>query len=429
MMILEEVELIFALSILLLVGYALGVLAKRVRLPEVTGYIAAGILLKQGIFGLGLMSEAKFTRLFSLDLVPINHLALAMIAFAVCGGLRIEQMKRLGKGIICIAFVQAIATFIVVAGAVALVSPYASIAGASRFLSALPLAIVLGGIATATAPAATVAVIRELRAKGSFTTMLLATVAIDDAIALLIFAFGLTIAESLLTAGMAGAGPSTAMIWLGPLLEVVGSLGVGAVVGTVHHFVAARVKGEIEMMTVSLGIITFTSGLSMLVGLSPLLTVMIAGFVLVNLSRKNQRVFTSVERIQGPIFVVFFTLAGTQLHLENLVSCGIIGSAFLVFRFFGKVGGAYVGAVMANVKGAARRHLGLALLPQAGVAIGLMLVAQESPHFSIYRGILVDVVLASVALNELFGPPLAAYALRRSGDAPPMKTTRASRIR
>ena len=429
MMLLEEVELIFALSILLLVGYALGVLAKRVRLPEVTGYIAAGILLKQGIFGLGLMSEAKFTRLFSLDLVPINHLALAMIAFAVCGGLRVEQMKRLGKGILCIASVQAVVTFIVVAGAVALVSPYASIAGAraSSFLSALPLALVLGGIATATAPAATVAVIRELRAKGPFTTTLLATVAIDDAIALLIFAFGLTIAESLLTAGMAGAGPSTAMIWLGPLLEVLGSVGVGAVVGMVHHFVAARVKGEIEMMTVSLGIITFTSGLSMLVGLSPLLTVMIAGFVLVNLSRRNQRVFTSVERIQGPIFVVFFTLAGTQLHLENLISCGIIGSAFLVFRFFGKVGGTYLGAVMANVRGTARRHLGLALLPQAGVAIGLMLVAQESPHFSIYKGILVDVVLASVALNELIGPPLAAYALRRSGDVPPMKTARASR--
>ncbi len=431
MMLLEEVELIFALSILLLVGYALGVLAKRVHLPEVTGYIAAGILLKQGIFGLGLMSEAKFTRLFSLDLVPINHLALAMIAFAVCGGLRVEQMKRLGKGIICIAFVQAIVTFIVVAAAVALVGPYAGIAGvrASGFLSALPLALVLGGIATATAPAATVAVIRELRAKGSFTTTLLATVAIDDAIALLIFAFGLTIAESLLTTGVAGATSHTAWIWVGPLFKVVSSLGVGAFVGLVHHLVAARVKGEIEMMTVSLGIITFTSGLSMLVGLSPLLTVMIAGFVLVNLSRRNQRVFTSVEQIQGPIFVVFFTLAGTQLHLENLISCGIIGSVFLVFRFFGKVGGAYVGAVMANVKGTARRHLGLALLPQAGVAIGLMLVAQESPHFSIYKGILVDIVLASVALNELIGPPLAAYALRRSGDVPAPKTTRTSEIR
>jgi len=429
MMLLEEVELIFALSILLLVGYAMGVLAKKVRLPEVTGYIAAGILLKQLIFVFGLMSEAKFTRLFSLDLIPINHLALAMIAFAVCGGLRVEQMKRLGKGILCIAFVQAVVTFIVVSVAVAFLSPYASLTGgrATSFLNALPLALVLGGIATATAPAATVAVIRELRAKGPFTTSLLATVAIDDAIALLIFAFGLTIAESLLTAGIAGAATSTTMIWLGPLLEVLGSVGVGALVGIAHHFVATRVKGEIEMMTVSLGIITFASGLSMLVGLSPLLTIMIAGFVLVNLSRRNQRVFTSVERIQGPIFVVFFTLAGTQLHLENLVSCGIIGSAFLVFRFFGKVGGAYAGAVMANVRGAARHYLGLALLPQAGVAIGLMLVAQESPHLSIYKCILVDVVLASVALNELIGPPLAAFALRRSGDVPSMKTTRASK--
>ncbi|MCD6328482.1 cation:proton antiporter, partial [bacterium] len=281
-------------------------------------------------------------------------------------------------------------------------------------LGALPLALVLGGIASATAPAATVAVIRELKAKGPFTTMLLAIVAIDDAIALLIFAFGLTIAEALLAAGPEG----TVFVWLGPLMEIVGSLLLGLLVGIAHHLVAGRIKRELETMTVSLGIITFASGLSMLLGISPLLTIMVAGFVLVNLSRRNQRVFASVERIQGPIFIVFFTLAGTQLHLENLLTCGIIGSAFLIFRFVGKVGGAHLGALSANVRGAARRYLGLALLPQAGVAIGLMLVAQESSQFSMFRGILVDVVLASVALNELIGPPLTAIALKRAGDVP-----------
>ncbi|MBN1591861.1 MAG: cation:proton antiporter [Candidatus Coatesbacteria bacterium] len=426
----EEVELIFILSVLLLVGYAFGVLAKKVKLPEVTGYIGAGIILKQFIFGLDMMSEAQFKRLFSLDLVPINHLALALIAFAVCGGLRIEQMKRLGKGIIYIAFVQAFATFVIVAIGISIIAPFADVEGipSGKILAAMPLALVLGGIATATAPAATVAVIRELRAKGPFTTTLLATVAIDDAIALLIFAFGLTIAEGLLTAGASAGAASSVWIWLGPLLEVVGSLVVGMLVGLAFDYIAKKVRHEVEMMTVSLGIITFASGLSMLLGLSPLLTIMSAGFVLVNLSQRNQRVFASVEAIQGPIFVVFFTLAGTQLHLENLISCGIIGSVFLVFRFLGKVGGTYLGAVFARVRGAARRHLGFALLPQAGVAIGLMLVAQESPHFLVHKSILVDVVLASVALNELLGPPLAAHALRKSGEVPasrPVATSRA----
>ena len=425
MMLLEEVELVFILSILLLVGYAFGVLAKKAKLPEVTGYIGAGILLKQVVFGLDMMSEAKFTRLFSLDLVPLNHLALALIAFAVCGGLRIEQMRRLGKGILCIAFIQAVATFVVVGIGIALVAPFADIASipTGSFLSALPLALVLGGIATATAPAATVAVIRELRAKGPFTTTLLATVAIDDAIALLIFAFVLTIAEGLLTAGMVGAASNTAGIWLGPLLEIVGSLVVGVLAGIAHNFVAARVRHEIEMMTVSLGIITFTSGLSMLVGLSPLLTVMVAGFVLVNLSRKNQRVFTSVERIQGPIFVVFFTLAGTQLHLENLVSCGIIGSVFLVFRFIGKVGGTYVGAVVADVKGAARRHLGFALLPQAGVAIGLALtVAHDftAPEYGTLgpqlATLTINTIAATTIVFEILGPITTKIALMKAGE-------------
>jgi len=419
-MILEEVELIFVLSMLLLSGYALGILAKKVKLPEITGYIGAGIILKQAIFWLGLMSDAKFTKLFSRDLVPINHLALALIAFAVCRGLRLEQMKRLGKGIICIASVQAIVTFVAVVIGVAVIGAYADLGGApaGSFMNVLPIALVFGGIATATAPAATIAVIRELRAKGPFTTTLLATVAIDDAIALLIFAFGITMAESLLTMGVATAGYGAIGLWLRPLVEVVGSVGLGLLVGVAHHFVAAKVVGKVEMMTVSLGIITFASGLSMLLGLSPLLVIMAAGFVLANIARRNQRIFASIEGVQGPIFVIFFTLAGAQLHLENLLTCGIIGAVFFVFRLLGKVSGAYLGASVAQVKGPARRYLGLALLPQAGVAIGLMLVAQESPHLLVYGSVLVDVVLASVALNELIGPPLAAYALRRSGEVP-----------
>lgn len=411
----------------------MGVVAKKVRLPEVTGYIAAGILLKQLLLQFDFMSERLFERLTTVDLIPINHLALALIAFAVCGGLRFEQLKKMGRGIICIAFVQAGAAFGAVVAAVLFVSPLTSIEGIDpgRMSSALPLALVLGGIATATAPAATVAVIRELRAKGPFTMMLLATVAIDDAIALLIFAFGLKIAESLMTFGAADGSVLTA--WFGPLLETAGSMLLGGAVGLVHHLVARNTRRDLETMTVSLGIITFASGLSMLVGFSPLLTVMTAGFVLANLSRRNQRVFSSVESIQGPIFVVFFTLAGTQLHLENLMSCGIIGGAFLIARFAGKVGGSYLGASIANVKGTAKRYLGLALLPQAGVAIGLMLIAQHSPHFSVHKGILVDVVLASVAVNELVGPPLAALALHKAKEtaaeaaAPTTRITRERR--
>ena len=198
------------------------------------------ILIKQVILGFGLMSDNLFTRLITRDLVPINHLALGLIAFAVCGGLRLDQMKRLGEGILSIAFVQALATFLAVTGAVMLVAPFTAeglLKGAWP-KSALPLALVLGGIATATAPAATVAVIRQLKSKGPFTTTLLATVAIDDAIALLIFAFGLTIAESLLGAASGGL----LAVWLGPLTRLLASLLVGVLVGLAHHLVARRIK-------------------------------------------------------------------------------------------------------------------------------------------------------------------------------------------
>ena len=419
MPILEEVELIFILSILLLVGYVGSFLARKVRLPEVTGYIAAGIVVKQVLLGFRFLSERKFEVLFGRDLVPINHLALGLIAFAVCGSLRIDQLRRLSRGILSITVVQALATFVIVSSAVLLaVSATGLLAPEAKLATAgVALALVLGGIATATAPAATVAVVRELRTKGPFTTTLLATVALDDAIALLIFAFGLTIGESLLAGHQIGGAGWLHGLVVGPAVEIAGSLAAGALIGLVHHLVARRLRREMEMLTLSLGVITFTSGLSMLIGLSPLLTIMAAGFVLINCSRRNQRVFGAIERFEGPIFVVFFTLAGTQIHLENLLTCGIIGSVFIASRFGGKVAGAFAGAVLAKAGVAVRRYLGFALIPQAGVAIGLMLVAQQSPEFSPYRRIIVDIVLASVALNELVGPPLAAYALRRAGEA------------
>lgn len=395
-------NLIFAISLLLLIGYFGGRLARRIRLPEVTGYILMGILI--GPSCLRLIPQP----ILEEELDPVVDIALGIIAFSIGGSLSLPQIKRFGKNITWITLMQSLGAFLLVAISVSLIAPLILHFPLSTIF---PFALVLGAIATATAPAATVAVINELKARGPLTTTLLAVVALDDALAIGIFGISNSIASTLM------GEMSTHRIILTSIIEIVGSLGLGVCLGFLLRFISRYLRTDHGFLIVSLGMVCLTSGTAMIFKLSPLLANMVLGFIIVNGRKKDQRFITVLEFISPPLYAIFFALAGTYLRVTTLSLVGLLGVVFIFTRVLGKVGGAWLGGCFSKVSPKVKTYLGFALIPQAGVAIGLVLIAHENPAFKIYGDMMINIVLASVAINEIVGPPLASLAIRKAGEA------------
>jgi len=389
-------NIIFGAGILLVCGFFGGKLAQRLKLPSITGYIATGLVLGPSV--LALVPDTV-----TVQLEPIPHIALGLIAISIGGRFSIRQIKRLGRDTVSITFFQLMATFGIVAGLL------------RAFNAPLPMALMLGAIASATAPAATVAVISEYKAKGRMTDTLLATVALDDAGCVMLFS--LTAAICAVLAGETTRGIFGAAV-IKPLWELAGSVLIGFAMGYIVHRLVVNRRDRNEIIVIVLGFVLFSSAITMDMHLSPLMTNMVAGLVLVNLSSKNERVFRMLEPLEAPVYAAFFALAGTQLDLRLLASIGGLGCIYIVARFAGKYSGALLGASVARSAPAIRKYLGLCLFPQAGVAIGLVMIAQQTPAFasSPHALQMVTIVLASVLVNELIGPPIARYAIFKSGE-------------
>ncbi|MCK5557547.1 MAG: cation:proton antiporter, partial [Candidatus Hydrogenedentes bacterium] len=210
--------------------------------------------------------------------------------------------------------------------------------------------------------------------------------------------------------------------------QLAGSVLIGLAMGYVVHRLVANRRDRNEIIVIVLGFVLFCSAISIDLHLSPLMTNMVAGLVLVNLSAKNERVFRMLEPLEAPIYAAFFALAGTQLQLRLLASIGVLGSVYILARLAGKYFGALLGASVAHSAPVIRKYLGLCLFPQAGVAIGLVMIAQRDPAFasSPYAVQMVTIVLASVLVNELIGPPIARYAIFQSGEVGQARSLRAA---
>jgi len=395
-------NIVFAIAVLLLVGYFGGRLARRIRLPEVTGYLLMGILI--GPSCLRLIPEP----ILEEELDPVVDIALGIIAFSIGGSLSLPQVKRLGKSITWITFLQSLGAFLLVTFSVSFIGPKIVHFPLSTIF---PFALVLGAIASATAPAATVAVINELKAKGPLTTTLLAVVALDDAVAIVLFGISNSVASTLI------GEMRTYKIILTPFIEIVGSLGLGVSLGFLLRFISKYLRTDHGFLIVSLGMVCLASGTAMIFKFSPLLANMVLGFVVVNGRKKDQRFITVLEFISPPLYAIFFALAGTYLRVKTLSLVGLLGVVFIFTRMLGKVGGAWLGGYISTMSPETRKYLGLTLLPQAGVAVGLVLIAHENPAFKIYGDMMINIVLASVAINEIVGPPFTSFAIRRAGEA------------
>jgi len=407
-------SILLTISIAILVGLLMSRLGKLLKLPAVTAYLVTGVLI--GPFclgalnfeGLGFHSEAQISSLGIL-----SDVALGFIAFAIGNEFRLSQLKKTGKQATVIGIVQAIvATLLVDASLIAFHYFF------PEHLS-LSAAITLGAIASATAPAATLMVVRQYKAKGPLTDLLLPIVALDDAVGLVIFSVSFGIARALQT----GA-PDIISIVVEPIIEIAASLILGSLMSLVLTYFERFFHSRSKRLSLALTFVLLTVGISLLhfdlgpvtLSFSPLLTCMMLGTLFFNLCDFSEELMDRCDRWTAPLFILFFVISGAELKLSVFTDTIIvlIGILFIIFRSIGKYVGTYFSAKAVNCDKNTTRYLGITLLPQAGVALGMSVTAMQLGEGD--GGLIRNIVLFAVLIYELVGPLLTKLSLTAAGE-------------
>jgi len=402
-------DLIFSLGLLLIVGGALGWLAARLRLPRITGYICAGVLLSPSV--LPLIDRALVNELSTLGLV-----LLGVIGFAIGCSIRLKDLTGLGRAI---ASITAIQGFLAWALTIAILVPFGAVlyAGMDETATAghvLPLAFLLGAIAWPTAPAVTIALIRELRCKGPLTTSTLSIVALSDVAAVVAFGLSLEIVRAMLD-GQVFSWESGVVF---PLMKLIGSLALGSVLGMGLVLLGRFMpnKGPLALAG-TLGAILLCLWLSGQWGLSLLLSTMTMGIVAANLRPETG---VAIEPVEGIVFLLFFVISSLFFEFNAVQDVWLLAILIIVARCTGKFVGARLGAGLTNAPATIKSNVGFLLLPKAGLTMGLAFIARDTLGEP-YGSYLFNALLLSTLINMLFAPPLAKWALMRSGEAQAIK--------
>ncbi|MBU0610200.1 MAG: cation:proton antiporter [Armatimonadetes bacterium] len=401
-------NLILALSLLLALGFGAAQLARLVHLPSITGYILAGIAL--GPVGLDLIPH----ELLGTQLRGFTAIALMLVAFSIGERFDLDQLASSARILARVSFGETIGTFVLVGLGVGL-SVWALGLGEAFAGPAFALAVglVAASIAVATAPASMVAVIRELGAAGPISRALLSSVVVNNALSITLFGLTAAAAKALL-----GTAPGHG-IWhvLLPFINTIASLALGLGVGLLIDMIVHRLSRRHDVLIVSLAAVFFVGGFAEFIGLSSLLAGVAAGFAVVNRDRRDVRAFRAINDFEPPLYGIFFALAGVELHLSDMLAAGLVGVIFIVGRTAGKCFGAWLGARRGGLDPAQAKLLGLGLLPQAGLAIGLAFLVRSDEALLPIRSLIVSLTVASVVVNELIGPPLVRLVLQRVGEA------------
>lgn len=386
-------NMLLSMAAAIALGLLLTRIAKKINLPNVTAYLVAGLAV--GPYCLNLFDQDALA-----GVAQITSVALGFIAFSIGGEFKWESLKRVGTKAVIITLFQALA-------ALALVDIVLLVFGFD-----VPLSITLGAIATATAPAATLMVVRQYRAQGTMTNTLLSVVAMDDAVGLAAFSISLAIAQSLTS----GAAPTLYNMLVSPLLEIMLSLVVGGLLGALLSFLMRFFRSRANRLSLMLAAVLAGVALADGYGLSSLLTCMAIGAAMVNLRDDSEMLVETIDRWTPPLFTLFFVISGAELDLHVLSTVGILGLLYILARSLGKYFGARVGASVVKSEPKIRKYLGLTLLPQAGVAIGMaQVVITKLPE---YGAEIRAVVLCATLVYELIGPVITRIALERSGEIP-----------
>lgn len=385
-------RILLTLGGLFLVGLVTDLIGRRSPLPRVTLLLLFGFVAGPSV--LDVLPAAFSERWFPL----LTNIALVMVGFLLGGNMTVGAFRRHGHEVMWISVGEVVAT----AGLVAVVLALVGVP--------LEVALLLAGIAPATAPAATNDVVRESGAKGGFTRTLLGIVAIDDAWGLIVFSLLLAVAQA-----VHGSTVGAEDLLLHGLWEVGGAFLVGGALGVPMAYLTGRIRPGEPTQAEALGLVLLCGGIANYLGVSYILSAMVMGAVVANLASHHRRPFHAIEGIEWPFMILFFVLAGASLHLETLLEIGLLGGGYIVLRASGLVAGSWLGGLAAGAAPETRRWMGWALMPQAGVALGMALLAGQ--RFPDYKDVVLPVAIGATVVFELIGPVITRRVLARVGDA------------
>jgi Kef-type K+ transport system membrane component KefB len=390
---------ILVVGILIIVGIISANYIRRTAMPSVVGWLIAGVVL--GPFALRLLSVQTLE-----NLGFVSDITLGLIGVIIGLEITMGTLRRLGGGIIPIILLESFGAFLLV------------FLGLYLLTRNMPLALVMGALAPASAPAGTVAVLREYKAKGPLTKALLVVVGADDALAIVIYVFAASYAKVLV-----GGGDYSLIGLIGkPLLEILLAIGIGGAVGWLLGFFSQQVRGQEIFLSIGLGAILICVGLSQWLHFSIILSTVVLGTTLVNVfPRVSRRISENLEFFIQPFYVIFFVLAGAHLDLRVLLTLGLLGLVYIICRSAGLIGGARLGAVIGREIPVIRKYLGLGILSQAGVAVGLAyLIIKEfaplGPNGYALASQVITAIAATTIVFEIIGPIFTKLAITKAGE-------------
>lgn len=403
---------ILTIGIILFTGFICGEVATKIKLPKVTGYIIAGVLLNPGLFKLVPADFADHTDV-------VTNIALSFITFSVGGTLLYSRVKKLGKGIISITFFEAEFAFLAVVIGITLVAPlFVRGDNVSWLATYIPLGLLMACLASPTDPSATLAVEHEYKARGPVTSTIMGVAAFDDVTGIVNFSIAVTIAGTMVAHSKLSAVSSI----LEPLKEIAGGIMLGILLGFAFNIITQLIRKESEGVLIVLvfAFLSFGFGLAALLGFDKLLCSMTMGVIVVNFNAKKEKVFRLLERYtEQLVFVLFFTLSGMHLSFSTLWEYFPFVLFFVLFRSVGKVAGAMTGAHLANSPPKVKKYTAAGLIPQGGIVVGLALLIRQNPAFTAISDIVISVIIGATIVHELIGPVLAKWTLKKAGEIGP----------
>ncbi|MCD4650273.1 MAG: cation:proton antiporter [Candidatus Cloacimonetes bacterium] len=402
------------IGLLTLLAFFFGKGSKKIKLPSIIGFMIAGTIAGPSVFHLitdGMQASLGF----------ITQIALGFVALSIGLELNFKSLGKLGKGIIYIILLESFFTFILVGIAVYIVT------------GDIILSLLFAGIAPASAPAGTVAVIREFKARGNLTKALYAVVGFDDGLAIIIYGFAAAISISFLISSTGAEAVSVVKLILIPLQEIGLSIAIGAAIAFLFSIITRWFDEAGDIFILAFGFILAIAGISKMLNTSLILTAMVFGIILVNTQSRTllHRLSDRLTSVMPLLFLLFFALAGSNLHISAIPSLGVIGFVYILTRSGGKIFGAWLGAVIGKMEPNIRKYTGLGILSQAGVAIGLSLIIKERfaglgetveymghqmPIGDVIGTKILTTVTATCIIFEIIGPILAKYALTKAGE-------------
>jgi len=405
---------LFLVGLLLLLGYGVGKLAALVRLPDITGFIVAGLLVSSFTTGI-------VTKEMNASLHIVTEVAIGFLALTIGGEFAVRKVRRIGKDVAVITGANLLFTLSVVVLGCMLVNGIFSTVNIGY-----PYAILLGVIACATSPAIIAAEVHHLRARGKFVDYLFGVTALGDALIVVVFGLAFTLVVNMLgaTAGIALLRQSISEIVFSFIAGIVGAFAIS--------LVSRKIRNQNELMIITIGFIFLVTGVSIVLHLSPLLVNIAMGAALINISSDNQKIFKAIEPMTPPIYALFFIIAGLEINPAVFANPAVLaaGVCYLLLRGIGKYAGSFTGCALRKVDAKIRNYLGMCMFSKGGVALGFVLLIQTSPAMDAFRTgaggtthniydvftVLVDIVLMSIFLNELISPFLVRFAVLKGNE-------------